>query len=111
MTSAWRVLRAAGESCAAAGTASVRDSVTPSASRPLPSAISIQPDRTAAGARIVTQALGARLGMQGTLGGLLASAPYLGFAYDLEIGVYPGRGGIEGYLFLALGLALEAATR
>ena len=77
----------------------------------LPSAISIQPDRTAAGARIVTQALGARLGMQGTLGGLLASAPYLGFAYDLEIGVYPGRGGIEGSLFLALGLALEAATR
>jgi len=77
----------------------------------LPSAVQLDPERTADGRRIFTQALGARLGMQGTLGGLLKSAPFLGFAYDLEIGVYPGRGGLEGYLFLALGIALETATR
>ena len=77
----------------------------------LPSAVSARPDRTPDGSRVSTQPLGLRLGMQGTLGGLLTSAPFLGFAYDLELGMYPGRGGVEGYLFLALGIALEAATR
>jgi hypothetical protein len=77
----------------------------------LPSAISAKPDVTPDGQRISIQPVGARLGMQGTLGGLLTGAPFLGFAYDLELGVYPGRGGVEGYLFLALGMALEAATR
>ena len=77
----------------------------------LPSAISARPERAPSGARIDAQALGARFGMQGTIGGLLKSAPFLGFAYDLELGMYPGRGGLEGYLFLALGMALEVATR
>lgn len=77
----------------------------------LPDAIQASPDRTVDGGRVSTQPLGARVGMQGTLGGLIKSAPFVGFAYDLELGMYPGRGGLEGYLFLALGIALEAATR
>jgi hypothetical protein len=55
--------------------------------------------------------VGARLGMQGAIEGLLESAPSLGFAYDLELGAYPGRGGLEGYLFLAFGAAFDVATR
>jgi hypothetical protein len=54
--------------------------------------------------------LGARIGMQGALDALLSAAPGLGFSYDLELGAYPGRGGLEGYLFVGLGLAIDVAT-
>lgn len=77
----------------------------------LPSLGSAAPERTPDGARIAARPVGGRLGMQGTLGGLFAGAPAVGFAYDLELGVYPGRSGLEGYLFLALGIALEAGAR
>jgi hypothetical protein len=49
--------------------------------------------------------------MQGAMQGLLEELPSLGFAYDVELGAYPGRGGIEGYLFLAIGAAYDVATR
>lgn len=55
--------------------------------------------------------VGGRVGMQGAMEGLAEQAPSLGFAYDVELGVYPGRGGVEGYLFLALGVAYDVATR
>lgn len=69
-----------------------------------------EPDQASDGTRVTFQALGARIGMQGALGGHSASAPSLGLAYDAEIGLYPGRGGLEGFLFVALGLALDFAT-
>jgi hypothetical protein len=56
------------------------------------------------------QPLGARLGLQGSMGALLSADPSLGLAYDLELGAYPGRAGIEGYLFIALGVALDIAA-
>ena len=56
-------------------------------------------------------AFGLRVGMQGALEGFFQRAAGVGFAYDLELGMYPGRGGLEGYLFVALGVALDAATR
>jgi hypothetical protein len=55
--------------------------------------------------------IGARVGMQGLLAGLLESAPSLGLAYDLELGMAPGRSGYEAYLFVALGLGFDVATR
>jgi len=55
-------------------------------------------------------AVGARIGMQGALDALLSAAPGLGLSYDLELGAYPGRGGLEGYLFVGLGLAIDVAT-
>jgi hypothetical protein len=77
----------------------------------LPDLVDAQPDRTRDGARVTTQLLGLRMGMQGSLAGFFASAPGVGFAYDLELGLYPGRGGLEGFLFVALGISLDAATR
>jgi hypothetical protein len=56
------------------------------------------------------QPVGARIGIQGAMEALFTAAPSLGLAYDLELGAYPGRGGIEGYLFLALGVALDIAA-
>jgi hypothetical protein len=55
--------------------------------------------------------VGARVGMQGAMEGLLEQMPSLGLGYDVELGAYPGRGGIEGYLFLALGVAYDVPTR
>lgn len=66
-----------------------------------------KPERTPAGQRVQFQPVGARLGMQGAMEGLTRALPSLGFAYDLEIGVYPGRGGLEGFMFLALGVAFD----
>lgn len=68
-------------------------------------------ERTSKGQRISSQTLGARIGMQGAMEGLTHALPSLGLAYDLEIGMYPGRSGLEGYLFLALGVAIDVATR
>ena len=70
-----------------------------------------QPDRTGDGTRLEFQPLGIRMGMQGAMQGWVQKLPALGFAYDLELGLYPGRGGLEGYLFLALGAAIDVATR
>lgn len=69
------------------------------------------PDRTRDGTRVNFQPIGLRVGMQGSLAGFIRSAAGVGFAYDLELGLYPGRGGLEGFLFVALGVALDAATR
>jgi hypothetical protein len=69
------------------------------------------PERTSTGAKADFFPLGLRIGMEGTLaGGLIAAAPGVGLGYDLEMGAYPGRGGLEGYLLLALGVALDFAT-
>lgn len=73
--------------------------------------VDAEPNRTRDGTRLNFQPFGVRVGMQGTLAGLLPRAAGVGFAYDLELGLYPGRGGLEGFLFVALGVALDAATR
>lgn len=73
--------------------------------------IDVSPERTRDGTRINSNLFGVRVGMQGALEGFFQQAAGLGFAYDLELGLYPGRGGLEGYLFVALGIALDAATR
>lgn len=73
--------------------------------------VDVTPDRTRDGTRVNFQPLGARVGMQGSLAGFVPRAAGVGFAYDLELGLYPGRGGLEGFLFVALGVALDAATR
>lgn len=77
----------------------------------LPQMIDVSPERTRDGTRINTNPIGVRVGMQGALEGFLREFAGFGFAYDLELGMYPGRGGLEGYLFVALGVALDAATR
>jgi hypothetical protein len=69
------------------------------------------PTHTRDGSALSFVPVGARVGMQGAMEGLLGQMPSLGFAYDVELGAYPGRGGIEGYLFLALGVAYDVATR
>jgi hypothetical protein len=56
-------------------------------------------------------AVGARIGMEGAIGALLRSAPGIGFGYSLELGALPGRSGVEGYLVVGLGLALDFGTR
>ena len=73
--------------------------------------IDVSPERTKDGTRIPDNSIGLRVGMQGALEGFLRDFAGLGFAYDLELGMYPGKGGLEGYLFVALGVALDAATR
>lgn len=55
--------------------------------------------------------LGARLGMAGAICALADGARGLGFAYALEIGALPGASGLEGYLFVGLGLEIDAVTR
>jgi hypothetical protein len=55
--------------------------------------------------------IGARMGMQGALDALVRSAPGLGFAYNLELSVLPGRSGLEGRLLIALGIELDASTK
>jgi hypothetical protein len=73
--------------------------------------VAAKPERTRDGTRITFQPLGLRVGMQGSLGGFVPNAAGVGFAYDLELGLYPGRGGLEGFLFVALGVALDFAAR
>ncbi|HTU60212.1 MAG TPA: hypothetical protein VMF89_17300 [Polyangiales bacterium] len=73
--------------------------------------VDAKPNRTRDGTRLNFQPLGVRVGMQGSLGGFVPRAAGVGFAYDLELGLYPGRGGLEGFLFVALGISLDAATR
>jgi hypothetical protein len=68
------------------------------------------PERTSTGGQPDFFPVGVRIGMEGTLGGLLSAAPGVGLGYDLELGAYPGRGGLEGYLLLALGIAIDVAT-
>lgn len=55
--------------------------------------------------------VGLRVGMEGSIDAFWHTAPGVGFAYTLELGALPGRAGLEGYLLVALGLALDAATR
>jgi hypothetical protein len=55
--------------------------------------------------------LGARIGMEGAIDALLRDAPGIGFGYSLELGALPGRSGVEGYLLVGLGLALDARVR
>jgi hypothetical protein len=73
--------------------------------------VDAEPNRTREGTRLSFQPLGVRVGMQGALAGFVPRAAGVGFAYDLELGLYPGRGGLEGFLFVALGVSLDAATR
>ena len=55
--------------------------------------------------------VGARLGLAGsTLGGDLEFWRGLGLAYRLELGLLPGKPGLEGYLFLGLGAQLDFAV-
>lgn len=77
----------------------------------LPSLTETTPDRTSTGVRADFFPVGARIGLEGTLGGLVSAAPGVGLGYDLELGAYPGRGGLEGYLLLGLGVAVDVATR
>jgi hypothetical protein len=51
--------------------------------------------------------VGVRLGMEGSIAGMLRRTPGLGFGYSLELGMLPGRSGLEGYLFAGLGLELD----
>jgi hypothetical protein len=55
--------------------------------------------------------LGARIGMDGSIGALLRRTPGLGFGYSLELGALPGTSGVEGYLFVGLGVELDLALR
>jgi hypothetical protein len=73
--------------------------------------VDASPERTRDGTRITFSGVGLRVGMMGALAGFLRGAPGVGFAYDLELGMYPGRGGLEGFLFIALGASIDAATR
>jgi hypothetical protein len=55
--------------------------------------------------------VGARLAMEGCVGALLRRAPGVGFGYSLELGALPGSSGLEGYLFVGLGVELDFALR
>ncbi len=54
---------------------------------------------------------GVRIGMEGAIDAVLRSAPGLGFGYQIELGMLPGASGFEGYLFIGLGLAIDAIIR
>jgi hypothetical protein len=77
----------------------------------LDSLTSADPDHTSDGTKLNFLPVGGRLGVEGTLAGLWDDAPGVGLSYQLELGAYPGKGGLEGYLFVGLGLALDAITR
>jgi hypothetical protein len=51
--------------------------------------------------------LGLRIGLEGAMDGFWDSAPGVGLAYNLELGALPGRSGLEGYLFIGLGVELD----
>ena len=53
---------------------------------------------------------GVRLGMEGSFVALVPWAESLGFGYTLEGGALPGEGGFEGYLLIALGIAIDVDT-
>jgi hypothetical protein len=55
--------------------------------------------------------VGVRIGMEGSIDAFYAAVPGFGFAYSLELGLVPGRPGPEAQLLLALGIAIDAATR
>jgi hypothetical protein len=55
--------------------------------------------------------IGVRLGMEGAIGALVRGAPGVGFGYNLELGALPGYSGLEGYLLVGLGVALDLSTR
>lgn len=73
----------------------------------LPGLVSATPIGTAATGEASFFPVGARIGMEGAIGALLRSAPGVGFGYSLELGALPGNSGVEGYLFVGLGLALD----
>ncbi|MFI5307638.1 MAG: hypothetical protein ACHQ53_09815 [Polyangiales bacterium] len=73
--------------------------------KPTPSTAKLPPDPTALFIG------GARIGMEGAIDALIHDAPGVGFAYSLELGALPGRSGVEGYVFIGLGLALDVAAR
>lgn len=54
--------------------------------------------------------VGVRIGMEGAIAALLKSAPGIGFGYSVELGALPGYSGVEGYLLVGLGLALDMST-
>lgn len=54
---------------------------------------------------------GVRIGMEGAIGALLRAFRGLGFAYALELGALPGTSGLEGYLFVGLGVELDFTLR
>lgn len=54
--------------------------------------------------------VGVRIGMEGAIAALLKRAPGVGFGYSIELGALPGYSGVEGYLLVGLGLALDLAT-
>ncbi|HMI94164.1 MAG TPA: hypothetical protein VK509_22485 [Polyangiales bacterium] len=66
-------------------------------------------DRIAAPSDFVP--VGVRIGMEGAIEALLRGAPGVGFAYNLELGALPGYSGLEGYLLVGIGLALDFSTR
>jgi hypothetical protein len=69
------------------------------------------PDLTSDGRKLKFLGLGGRMGVEGTMAGLFDGEPGIGLSYQLELGAYPGKGGLEGYLFIALGVAIDAITR
>lgn len=52
-------------------------------------------------------ALGGRIGMEGSIDALVRAAPGLGFAYSIELGMLPGKSGLEGYLFAGFGVEFD----
>ncbi|HEX4354313.1 MAG TPA: hypothetical protein VHZ95_15395, partial [Polyangiales bacterium] len=69
------------------------------------------PDQTPGALPLKSLPVGARIGVEGSLGGLFGDLPGLGLGYQLELGAYPGKGGLEGYLLIALGVEIDAITR
>jgi hypothetical protein len=55
--------------------------------------------------------VGVRASLEGAIDALASGIPGLGFAYELELGALPGRSGLEGYLFVGLGVELDVRTR
>jgi len=53
--------------------------------------------------------VGVRLGMEGSIAALLRRTPGLGFGYSLELGALPATSGVDGYIFVGLGLAFDVA--
>lgn len=55
--------------------------------------------------------VGLRVGMEGAIAALLRRPRGVGFGYSLELGALPGTSGLEGYLFVGLGLELDLMLR
>jgi hypothetical protein len=77
----------------------------------LPGLTSATPIGKAAGGPADFFPVGARIGMEGAIDALIRDAPGVGFGYSLELGALPGRSGVEGYLLVGLGLALDGRVR